>query len=284
MTLDHCFYVNFFIAHMPIELEKPKTQFENPPSDELTEDDFGLHALRDILSMKYADFTSFSLGQDIQALGLPISGASKENSKTSERKGTQRMIHPEKLMYPAFHHLWSSNNIPADASQLLGPTFATDISAKSEGLPFRVDQLAKLHFETLLYIFYSYPQDVVQMAVAAELYRREWTYDVPNNRWFLATLQCSGAMKSTESTDELEGERSRVFDPDTWTCEIKPMKACFSSESENPTRDFTAALRSISSGVTQTPVSFGLKAKTRNDSVSADHFMVDSHGKCHGNT
>ena len=41
----------------------------------------------------------------------------------------------------------------------------------------------KLHLETLFYIFYSMPRDVLQVAAARELNSRDWRYHKPMQKW-----------------------------------------------------------------------------------------------------
>jgi CCR4-NOT transcription complex subunit 2 len=41
----------------------------------------------------------------------------------------------------------------------------------------------KLHLETLFYVFYSMPRDVLQVAAARELNSRDWRYHKPTQQW-----------------------------------------------------------------------------------------------------
>jgi CCR4-NOT transcription complex subunit 2 len=57
--------------------------------------------------------------------------------------------------------------------------------------------------ETLFYIFYSMPNDVLQLYAAQELYNRSWRYQKAEQRWYTRV-----------TTD---GESKQVyFEPTTW--------------------------------------------------------------------
>mmetsp|Transcript_10435 Transcript_10435/g.19525 ORF Transcript_10435/g.19525 Transcript_10435/m.19525 type:complete len:108 (+) Transcript_10435:1348-1671(+) len=48
----------------------------------------------------------------------------------------------------------------------------------------KTGHLSKFQLETLFYIFYALPKDVLQAYAAQELYAREWKYHVDLKLWF----------------------------------------------------------------------------------------------------
>lgn len=47
----------------------------------------------------------------------------------------------------------------------------------------KTDHLSKFHVETLFYMFYQLPRDILQACAAQELYRREWRYHAELRLW-----------------------------------------------------------------------------------------------------
>ena len=48
----------------------------------------------------------------------------------------------------------------------------------------KTGHLSKFQLETLFYIFYALPKDVLQAYAAQELYTRDWRYHVESKVWF----------------------------------------------------------------------------------------------------
>jgi len=48
----------------------------------------------------------------------------------------------------------------------------------------KTGHLSKFQLETLFYIFYAMPKDVLQAYAAQELYTRDWRYHVESKVWF----------------------------------------------------------------------------------------------------
>lgn len=59
----------------------------------------------------------------------------------------------------------------------------------SPNAAFKVDHLSKFSVETLFYIFYLLPRDVMQNLAAMELYRREWRYHGELKVWLKPRTQ-----------------------------------------------------------------------------------------------
>ena len=72
----------------------------------------------------------------------------------------------------------------------------------------KTGHLSKFQLETLFYIFYALPKDVLQAYAAQELYTREWRYHAESKLWFKQA-------KSTESNSS-SGTQFIYFDINTW--------------------------------------------------------------------
>ena len=250
-------------------LKKPNDA-STSSADALLEDEFGLHALHDILSMKYSDLTALSLGYDIQSLGMQFGAKPKDPSKDKRAHPT----HPEGALYATFRDPWDTSSSAAQTAPLLSPAFQPDPSHAVQRTPLRLDQLAALHVDTLFYIFYTYPRDVAQIAAAAELYRRKWAFDTSKRLWFLSNENANKAKPPKKET-------VAVFDPETWSTENHPAADFSAPEGANPVRDFTVALRSMSGGAGHPPVSFGFGSDVRNVSGEV-HEQITHEGEKSG--
>lgn len=67
------------------------------------------------------------------------------------------------------------------------------------------------HFadETLFYIFYSMPKDIMQLAAAKELYARDWRFHKVEQRWFQPTAPPKPGAVTDRGT-------YYYFEPSTW--------------------------------------------------------------------
>ena len=75
----------------------------------------------------------------------------------------------------------------------------------------KTGHLSKFQLETLFYIFYALPQDVLQAYAAQELYTREWRYHGELKLWFKRAGPSDGlANPAAGSTQYL------YFDINTW--------------------------------------------------------------------
>ncbi len=60
----------------------------------------------------------------------------------------------------------------------------------------KTGHLSKFQLETLFYIFYALPRDVLQAYAAQELYSREWKYHVDLKLWFKRASPADGVTSS----------------------------------------------------------------------------------------
>lgn len=76
----------------------------------------------------------------------------------------------------------------------------------------KTGHLSKFQLETLFYIFYALPKDVLQAYAAQELYTREWKYHAESKLWFKRATPNEIAPSGNLST----GGQFIYFDINTW--------------------------------------------------------------------
>jgi CCR4-NOT transcription complex subunit 2 len=74
----------------------------------------------------------------------------------------------------------------------------------------KTGHLSKFQLETLFYIFYALPKDVLQAYAAQELYTREWRYHGELKLWFKIATVADGAPSNAASPQFL------YFDINSW--------------------------------------------------------------------
>jgi CCR4-NOT transcription complex subunit 2 len=74
----------------------------------------------------------------------------------------------------------------------------------------KTGHLSKFQLETLFYIFYALPKDVLQAYAAQELYTREWRYNGDLKLWFKRAGLSEGVSATSSSPQYL------YFDINSW--------------------------------------------------------------------
>ncbi|GAB66564.1 NOT family protein, partial [Plasmodium cynomolgi strain B] len=171
---------------------------ENIPLDELLYEtteraknynrtNYGLMGILKVIKMTDPQLNILALGTDLTTLGLNLNS-------------------------PDF--LFSSFTSPISDD----PTYNEDYFVKpscylNTRFQIRLSLLLKLQTETLFYIFYNLPRDVLQAYAASELYLRKWTYHMNYKKWFFP--------RNLLNQGNLSSCRSWIyFDPVTWTKKI----------------------------------------------------------------
>lgn len=88
----------------------------------------------------------------------------------------------------------------------------------------KTGHLSKFQLETLFYIFYALPKDILQAYAAQELYSREWRYHGDLKLWFKRGSPSDGAVSlgtaSTAAGTQQQSSSSAAqyiyFDINTW--------------------------------------------------------------------
>lgn len=75
----------------------------------------------------------------------------------------------------------------------------------------KTGHLSKFQLETLFYIFYALPKDVLQAYAAQELYSREWRYHGELKLWFKRAVPSDGVTNSSTGSPQF-----LYFDINAW--------------------------------------------------------------------
>ena len=81
----------------------------------------------------------------------------------------------------------------------------------------KTGHLSKFQLETLFYIFYALPKDVLQAYAAQELYTREWRYHVESKLWFKRATSSEIPNNNSASSGAAGANGQFIyFDINTW--------------------------------------------------------------------
>eukprot|EP00172_Hildenbrandia_rubra_P000602 Plantae.Rhodophyta-Hildenbrandia_rubra.ctg1321.p1 GENE.Plantae.Rhodophyta-Hildenbrandia_rubra.ctg1321~~Plantae.Rhodophyta-Hildenbrandia_rubra.ctg1321.p1 ORF type:complete len:680 (+),score=129.95 Plantae.Rhodophyta-Hildenbrandia_rubra.ctg1321:1267-3306(+) len=171
-------------------------------SDALPEDQYGMKGLLKMLNTpgKASDNALLTLGLDLTMLGLDLNSA-----------------HP---LHQFFETPWIESKEEMDSesgsglrgSKLMKPRELEKHLPKCYYMQppaLKTSHFPKFSLETLFYIFYSMPRDVLQLYVAVELYRHQWRYHRNLKRWFARS-------RSPGPSPALERNGYIYFDVNSW--------------------------------------------------------------------
>eukprot|EP00189_Rhodosorus_marinus_P012532 CAMPEP_0184742898 /NCGR_PEP_ID=MMETSP0315-20130426/5847_1 /TAXON_ID=101924 /ORGANISM="Rhodosorus marinus, Strain UTEX LB 2760" /LENGTH=411 /DNA_ID=CAMNT_0027213967 /DNA_START=385 /DNA_END=1617 /DNA_ORIENTATION=+ len=120
-----------------------------PKNEDL--DAYGMKGFLKVMAPSNPDVALLSLGIDLRTLGLNLNS-------------------PE----PHLHESFKSPFGDRSASQKGEPEYQIPSCYFTQPNQMQASHFSKLQLETLFYIFYSMPQDVLQTYASLELYEREW--------------------------------------------------------------------------------------------------------------
>ncbi|WAR52040.1 hypothetical protein PtB15_1B479 [Puccinia triticina] len=152
-------------------------------------DRFGLMNLLQIIRHADADYSMLAMGKDLTHLGLDL-GSSE-------------------ALYPKFMSPWSDSK--QVATHAVEPEFTLPACYHVQPQPVQT-KLPQFHEETLFFIFYSQPRDLMQELAALELYKKNWRYHKELQLW-LTKESGTGPM---EKTPHYERGFYVFFDPTIW--------------------------------------------------------------------
>ncbi|KAK2881772.1 hypothetical protein FQN49_000439 [Arthroderma sp. PD_2] len=133
---------------------------EQTPLSQMSEQDrFGLAGLLRMIHSDSPDVASLAIGQDLMSLGLDLN-------------------QPEPL-HQTFASPFISNNLAAP----LRPDFTLPSCYTVANVQPLQSRIPSFSDETLFYIFYSMPRDIMQELVAEELMGRKWRYHKIERAW-----------------------------------------------------------------------------------------------------
>jgi len=176
-------------THPPTSMIKSVTSSSgmlSENSDIENQTKYGLLGLLDVIRMTNPDLNTLALGSDLTTLGL--------NLNSSE------------CLYSTFASPW------AEAPTMREPQFSLPMCYYMQPPPLKTSHLSKFQLETLFYIFYAMPKDVLQAYSAQELYNREWQYHQDLKLWF----------KRGSAADGLSASNNQYifFDINSWECRL----------------------------------------------------------------
>ena len=155
-------------------------------------DSFGLLGLQPVVSQQAehqdaANILKLTRGFDLGQLALVV---------------TQ-----QEPLHPSMASLWS------DTPFVIQPEFRLPscYSVQSPKLNFQIFQ--KFQVETLFYVFYSMPRDVLQVAAATELNQREWRYHKTLQVWLTKVPKKAPTVQNAQ----FEKGTYKFFEPSTWS-------------------------------------------------------------------
>ena len=122
---------------------------------------YGMDGLTDVIKLSNKDVSSLALGVDLLSLGLNL------NNK--------------ECLYQNFRSPFAPRMKSDEPSYRVPRCYNQNRSSS-----LKPEHFGKVQVDTLLYIFYSCPNDALQVQAALELYRREWRYHAEYRIWLKA--------------------------------------------------------------------------------------------------
>ncbi|SOV08163.1 related to CDC36 - transcription factor [Ustilago sp. UG-2017a] len=165
--------------------QTPAQQILTSPADR-----FGLLGLLSLIKSSDPDLSMLSMGVDLQTFGLNLNSSDP--------------------LHPSFITPWSENNMLA--SSRVEPEFTLPSCYNVQPPPPAQSKIASFSDETLFFIFYSRPRDVLQEVAAQELYARNWRYHKELHVW----LTKEQNTEPTQKTPTYERGTYVFFDPSLW--------------------------------------------------------------------
>jgi NOT2/NOT3/NOT5 C-terminal len=148
-------------------------------------DRFGLLGLLSVIRMTNQDLSMLALGTDLTTLGLNLNS-------------------PESL-HETFASPFSDKPARRDPEYHLPLCYYVPMQPAAS-------KMSQFSDETLFYIFYSMPKDILQLAAARELYSRDWRYHKELQRWFTRVRGSEPQVK----THTYERGSYIYFEPRSW--------------------------------------------------------------------
>lgn len=173
------------LGQMGAMAQTPAQQILTSPADR-----FGLLGLLALIKSSDPDLSMLSMGVDLQTFGLNLNQSDP--------------------LHPSFITPWSENNMLA--SSRIEPEFTLPSCYNVQPPPPAQSKIASFSDETLFFIFYSTPRDVLQEVAAQELYARNWRYHKELHVW----LTKEQNTEPTQKTPTYERGTYVFFDPSVW--------------------------------------------------------------------
>lgn len=163
----------------------------NIPASMVT-DQFGMIGLLAFLRAAETDpnLASVTFGTDLTALGLNLTATEK--------------------LHPSFAGPWSDQPLRVHEIDYPVPSeYLVNSSIRDKLTPIT---LKRYHEETIFFLFYMFPNDMLQIAAAIELYSREWRYHKEEKVW----ITRAPGIAPSEKTNSYERGTYLIFDSHLW--------------------------------------------------------------------
>lgn len=163
----------------------------NIPSSMVT-DQFGMIGLLAFLRAAETDpnLASVTFGTDLTALGLNLTATEK--------------------LYPSFAGPWADQ--PLKVYEIDYPVPSEYLVNSSIRDKLTQITLKRYHEDTIFFLFYMFPNDMLQIAAAIELYSREWRYHKEEKVW----ITRAPGIAPSEKTNSYERGTYYIFDAHLW--------------------------------------------------------------------
>jgi len=152
---------------------------------------FGLAGLLDIIRVTDKDSTALALGSDLTTYGLNLTSTD--------------------CLYASFTSPFNEQPSPVE------PHFQTPQCYMLQPTSLKAEHLTKFQIETLFYMFYNMPKDLMQAFAAQELYRREWRFHAELKLWL--------KVRPPELMQSHPNVQFVFFETSTW--EVRPMTTVY---------------------------------------------------------
>jgi len=166
--------------------QTPAQQILASPADR-----FGLLGLLSVIRMQDPDLSMLALGNDLQNLGLNMSS--------------------QDALYSSLVTPWSENNMLGAMQVEMDYHLPSCYNVQPP--PSAQSKINNFSDETLFFIFYAAPRDVMQEMAAQELYNRNWRYEKTLQLWL---TKDAAHPEPTQKTPTFERGTYVFFDPVSW--------------------------------------------------------------------
>ena len=157
-------------------------------------DQFGMTGLLTFIRAAETEpkLVSLALGTDLTSLKLDLN--SSEN------------------LYSNFAGPWSEQPLKPHEVDYPVPSEYLVYNQIRDKLATIREKIARYGEDTLFYLFYTFPNDILQIAAASELYNRDWRYHKDEKIW----ITRAPGMPPIEKTTTYERGTYYFFDPNNW--------------------------------------------------------------------
>jgi CCR4-NOT transcription complex subunit 2 len=183
---------------------------EQPPLAQMSElDRFGLAGLLRMIHSESPDIASLAVGQDLMTLGLDLNQA-----EYGSLRSVTDYTRLTRCSYRPLHTSFASPFVSSMSAVPLEQDFSLPGCYNVANIQPLQSRIPGFSDETLFFIFYSMPRDIMQELVAEELMGRKWRYHKLERCWLTRDETYPGPV------DVERGVTERgvylLWDPSSW--------------------------------------------------------------------